>query len=168
MPIATIRGGGEFGERWHLDGNLTKKQNVFDDFAAAARHLIERKYTAPERLAIFGESNGGLLMGATLTQHPELMRAVVSRVGIYDMLRVELGAERRVQHHGIRHGEGRGAVQGALRLFALSPRHARHALSGGPADDRRERRPRRSDAFAQIRRVAAGGDRLAADQSCCA
>ena len=52
--IAIIRGGGEFGERWHLDGNLTKKQNVFDDFAAAARHLIERKYTAPAKLAIFG------------------------------------------------------------------------------------------------------------------
>lgn len=88
--IAIIRGGGEFGEPWHLAGNLTHKQNVFDDFAAAARHLIERKYTSPGRLAIFGESNGGLLMGATLTQHPELMRAVVSRVGIYDMLRTEL------------------------------------------------------------------------------
>jgi prolyl oligopeptidase len=89
--IANIRGGGEFGERWHLAGNLTKKQNVFDDFAAAAQHLIDRKYTAPVKLAVFGESNGGLLMGATLTQHPDLMRAVVARVGIYDMLRVELG-----------------------------------------------------------------------------
>ncbi len=88
--IAIIRGGGEFGEAWHLAGNLTRKQNVFDDFAAAARHLIERNYTASAKLAIFGESNGGLLMGATLTQHPELMRAVVSRVGIYDMLRSEL------------------------------------------------------------------------------
>jgi prolyl oligopeptidase len=90
--IAIIRGGGEFGERWHLDGNLTRKQNVFDDFAAAAQHLVGRKYTASAKLAIFGESNGGLLMGATLTQHPDLMRAVVARVGIYDMLRVELGA----------------------------------------------------------------------------
>jgi prolyl oligopeptidase len=90
--IAIIRGGGEFGEAWHLAGNLTKKQNVFDDFAAAAQHLIERKYTASARLATFGASNGGLLMGATITQHPALMRAVVSRVGIYDMLRVELGA----------------------------------------------------------------------------
>ena len=88
--IAVIRGGGEFGEPWHRDGNLLRKQNVFDDFAAAARHLIERKYTSSAKLAIFGESNGGLLMGATLTQHPELMRAVVSRVGIYDMLRAEL------------------------------------------------------------------------------
>jgi prolyl oligopeptidase len=89
--IAIIRGGGEFGERWHSEGNLTHKQNVFDDFAAAARHLIESKYTTSAKLATFGESNGGLLMGAILTQNPELMRAVVSRVGIYDMLRVELG-----------------------------------------------------------------------------
>jgi prolyl oligopeptidase len=87
---ANIRGGGEFGEEWHLAGNLTRKQNVFDDFAACARYLIEQKYTSAARLAIMGESNGGLLMGATVTQHPEMFRAVVSRVGIYDMLRVEL------------------------------------------------------------------------------
>jgi prolyl oligopeptidase len=88
--IANIRGGGEFGDAWHLAGNLTHKQNVFDDFAAAAQHLIDRKYTSTERLAIQGGSNGGLLMGATMTQHPELFGAVVSSVGIYDMLRVEL------------------------------------------------------------------------------
>ncbi len=88
--VANIRGGGEFGEEWHKQGNLTKKQNVFDDFTAAAQHLIKRKYTRPEKLALMGGSNGGLLMGAMITQHPELMRAVVSSVGIYDMLRVEL------------------------------------------------------------------------------
>lgn len=88
--IANIRGGGEFGEEWHAGGNLTHKQNVFDDFAACAGYLLEQKYTSPARLAIMGESNGGLLMGAVLTQHPEMFRAVVSRVGIYDMLRVEL------------------------------------------------------------------------------
>ena len=87
---ANIRGGGEFGEEWHRAGNLTHKQNVFDDFAACAGYLIEKKYTSPSKLAIRGESNGGLLMGATLTQHPEMFRAVVSLVGIYDMLRVEL------------------------------------------------------------------------------
>ncbi len=88
--VANIRGGGEFGEAWHLAGNLTKKQNVFDDFAACARHLIERGYTKPEKLAVEGGSNGGLLMGVFLTQNPGLARAVVSHVGIYDMLRVEL------------------------------------------------------------------------------
>jgi len=88
--IANLRGGGEYGEAWHRAGMLTRKQNVFDDFAAAAHWLIDRRYTTPARLAIEGGSNGGLLMGAALTQHPELFRAVVSHVGIYDMLRVEL------------------------------------------------------------------------------
>ncbi len=88
--VANIRGGGEFGEEWHKAGNLTKKQNVFDDFAAAAEYLIRQKWTRPAKLALLGGSNGGLLMGAMITQHPDLMRAVVSAVGIYDMLRVEL------------------------------------------------------------------------------
>ncbi len=90
--IANIRGGGEFGQEWHRQGNLTSKQNVFDDFYAAAQWMVDNKYTRPDRLAIMGGSNGGLLMGATLTQHPELCKCVVSNVGIYDMLRVELSA----------------------------------------------------------------------------
>jgi prolyl oligopeptidase len=88
--VANLRGGGEFGEPWHKQGNLTNKQNVFDDFAAVIQHLIDRGYTSSSNLAIEGGSNGGLLMGATFTQHPELVRAVVSHVGIYDSLRVEL------------------------------------------------------------------------------
>jgi prolyl oligopeptidase len=87
--IANLRGGGEHGEAWHKGGNLTKKQNVFDDFAACAKYLIDHKYTNPDKLAIEGGSNGGLLMGAALTQHPELFRAVVTHVGLYDMLRFE-------------------------------------------------------------------------------
>jgi prolyl oligopeptidase len=88
--IANLRGGGEYGEEWHQAGKLARKQNVYDDFIACAQHLIERKYTSPSRLAILGGSNGGLLMGAVLTQRPELFRAVVSFVGIYDSLRAEL------------------------------------------------------------------------------
>ncbi|HEY7314241.1 MAG TPA: prolyl oligopeptidase family serine peptidase [Gemmataceae bacterium] len=88
--LANLRGGGEYGEAWHHSGNLTHKQNVFDDFFACANYLIEHKYTNAKKLAIEGGSNGGLLMGAALTQHPELFRAVVCHVGVLDMLRVEL------------------------------------------------------------------------------
>jgi prolyl oligopeptidase len=88
--VANLRGGGEYGEQWHKAGNLTHKQHVFDDFIAAAEHLIKRGYTEPSKLAVEGASNGGLLMGAFLTQRPDLACAVVARVGIHDMLRVEL------------------------------------------------------------------------------
>jgi prolyl oligopeptidase len=84
--VANLRGGAEYGEEWHQEGRLTRKQNVFDDFIACAQHLIEAKYTSPAHLAIIGGSNGGLLMGAAFTQRPDLVRAVVSYVGIYDML----------------------------------------------------------------------------------
>ncbi len=90
FAVANLRGGGEFGQTWHKAGSLTNKQNVFDDFAACAEYLIRSNYTNPSKLAIRGGSNGGLLLGATLTQRPDLMQAVVSHVGIYDMLRVEL------------------------------------------------------------------------------
>jgi prolyl oligopeptidase len=88
--VANLRGGGEFGEEWHKAGNLTKKQNVYDDFLACAQWLIDNKYCDSKRLAIEGGSNGGLLMGAALTQRPDLFGAVVSHVGIYDALRTEL------------------------------------------------------------------------------
>ncbi len=88
--VANLRGGGEYGEDWHRQGNLTNKQNVFDDFSAVVKRMIDLGYTSSDRVGIIGGSNGGLLMGAAMVQHPDLVKAVVSYVGIYDMLRVEL------------------------------------------------------------------------------
>ena len=87
VAIPNIRGGGEYGEGWHQAGMLGRKQNSFDDFIAAAQWLVREGYTRPERLAAAGGSNGGLLMGAALTQRPELFRAVVVQVPLLDMLR---------------------------------------------------------------------------------
>jgi prolyl oligopeptidase len=122
---ANLRGGGEFGEEWHNQGKLTKKQNVFDDFIACAEWLIKAKYTSASKLAIEGGSNGGLLMGAVVTQRPELFRAVVSSVGVYDMLRVELfpnGAFNTTEY---------GTVKDPAQfkaLYAYSPYH--HVIDG--------------------------------------
>jgi prolyl oligopeptidase len=88
--LAHVRGGGEYGDAWHKAGNLTHKQNVFDDFIASAERLFQTKVTSPARLAVMGGSNGGLLIGATITERPDLARAAVAEVGIFDMLRVEL------------------------------------------------------------------------------
>jgi prolyl oligopeptidase len=88
--LPNLRGGGEYGEEWHKAGMREHKQNVFDDFAAAASWLIDNKYTRADRLAIIGGSNGGLLMGAAVTQHPELFRAVICQVPLLDMIRYHL------------------------------------------------------------------------------
>ncbi|HUG55285.1 MAG TPA: prolyl oligopeptidase family serine peptidase [Vicinamibacteria bacterium] len=85
--LANLRGGGEYGEDWHRAGMLEKKQNVFDDFIAAAEWLVSHRYTSPDRLAISGNSNGGLLVGAAFTQRPELFRAVVCGYPLLDMVR---------------------------------------------------------------------------------
>lgn len=87
--VPNLRGGSEFGEVWHKAGMLANKQNVFDDFAAAAQWLITKRYTSPRKLAIEGGSNGGLLVGAAFTQHPELFQAVICAVPLLDMLRYQ-------------------------------------------------------------------------------
>jgi prolyl oligopeptidase len=118
--VANLRGGGEFGEDWRRGGNLTRKQNVFDDLAACARLLFDRGFTKPERLAIEGRSNGGLLVAAALTQHPELYRAVVAHVGLYDMLRFER------YPNGVYNVPEYGSIKNAEQfkaLYAYSPYH---------------------------------------------
>ncbi|HEY6195614.1 MAG TPA: prolyl oligopeptidase family serine peptidase [Candidatus Eisenbacteria bacterium] len=121
--VAHIRGGREYGDAWHEAGKLLAKQNVFDDFAACAQALVDRRYTSTDRLAIMGGSNGGLLMGAELTQHPNLPRVVVSQVGVYDMLRSELSP------NGLFNTTEYGTVRDSAQfraLLAYSPYHHVH------------------------------------------
>jgi prolyl oligopeptidase len=126
-----LRGGGEYGEEWHQAGTKMKKQNVFDDFIAAAEYLIKEKYTSSDYLAIHGGSNGGLLVGATMTQRPDLMKVALPAVGVMDMLR----------YHTFTAGAGWSADYGTADeskemfeyLKAYSPVHALKPGTSYPA-----------------------------------
>ncbi len=120
VAIANLRGGGEYGEEWHQQGMLTHKQNVFDDFIACSEYLIKQGYTNPSQLGIEGGSNGGLLMGAVLTERPDLYRAVVSVAGLYDMLRYE--TTQNGQYNVTEYGSVKNPEQ-FKALYAYSPYH---------------------------------------------
>lgn len=118
---AILRGGGEYGETWHEAGTTTRKQNVFDDFIAAAQYLVREGYTSTPRLAIQGQSNGGLLVGAVLTQRPELFGAALPAVGVLDMLRYQtasLNARQWSSDYGLSENE-----EEFRALYAYSPYH---------------------------------------------
>jgi len=128
--VANLRGGGEYGEEWHRAGMLGKKQNVFDDFITAAEWLIANKYTSPGKLAIRGGSNGGLLVGAALTQRPELFAAVVCGYPLLDMVRYQkfLVARYWVPEYG----SAENAEQFRY-IYAYSPYHNVKAATKYPA-----------------------------------
>ncbi len=120
LAFTNLRGGSEFGEQWHAAGSLTKKQNVYDDFIAAVEFLKTEKYALPQKIAIYGGSNGGLLMGAVITQRPELFAAVVASVGYFDMVRIE--SEPNGQFNTTEYGTIADKEQFAA-LYAYSPYH---------------------------------------------
>lgn len=119
--VATLRGGGEYGEAWHDAGRLANKQHVFDDFIAAAHALIDRKFTSTPKLAISGGSNGGLLVGAVLVQHPELFGAALPEVGVLDMLRYQTFTVGKAWIP--EYGSATASAQQFRTLLAYSPYH---------------------------------------------
>jgi prolyl oligopeptidase len=125
FALPNLRGGGEYGEAWHRAGMLDKKQNVFDDFFGAAEYLIANHYTTAQKLAITGRSNGGLLMGAAMTQRPDLYGAIVCGYPLLDMIRYQkfLVAKYWVPEYGSSDDAGQFPA-----LYAYSPYH--HVVQG--------------------------------------
>ncbi|PVH24143.1 prolyl oligopeptidase family serine peptidase [Sphingobacterium corticibacter] len=131
FAVANLRGGGEYGEKWHLAGTKLQKQNVFDDFIAAAEYLVNEKFTSSERLAIAGGSNGGLLVGAAMTQRPELFKVAFPAVGVLDMLRYNkftAGAG-----WAFDYGTAEDSEEMFSYLYKYSPYHALKANTAYPA-----------------------------------
>jgi prolyl oligopeptidase len=125
IAVGNMRGGSEFGEAWHAAGAKTNKQHVFDDFIAVAEDLIARKVTTSQHLIIQGGSNGGLLMGAALTERPDLFRAVVAQVGYFDMLRYE------TKPNGAFNNTEYGSVANEAEYRALKAYSPYHAVKDG-------------------------------------
>ncbi len=160
--VANLRGGGEYGSEWHKAGTKERKQNVFDDFIAAAEFLVREKYTTPSRLAIRGGSNGGLLVAAAMIQRPELFAVALPAVGVLDMLRYHkfsAGPFWSADYGSADDPEGGGLP---ARLLAAAQPQARHLLPGDADHHGRSRRPRGAEPFLQVRGGAAEGAGLPA------
>ena len=166
--VANLRGGSEEGEAWHRAGMREHKQDVFDDFAAVADALVADGWTTPAQLGISGGSNGGLLVGAALTQRPQAYAAVVCSAPLLDMVRYELFGLGPDLERRVRHRRRPGGARLAARLLALPPRRRRDRLPGGAVHRLRRRQPRRPAARPQAVRGAAGRHDVGRARCCCA